>query len=92
MRLVVVAALLAGLANASARAEPDTTAGVVVVSDEPLPTDLWVPGTGDARRVTYWTRDSNGQPASTGAILVPRPSPGRRVARSVVGARHDRPG
>ena len=57
-----------------------------MVSSEPLPKDLWIPGTADAKRFTYWTIGSNGGPAlSSGAYYVPgRSGTGRWLARHCV--------
>ncbi|GAA3151670.1 hypothetical protein GCM10020255_030790 [Rhodococcus baikonurensis] len=57
---------------ASAQAPSASQATGTVVSSEPLPKDLWIPGTADAKRFTYWTIGSNGGPAlSSGAYYVP---------------------
>lgn len=44
---------------ASAQAPSASQATGTVVSSEPLPKDLWIPGTADAKRFTYWTIGSN---------------------------------
>ncbi|MDJ0404273.1 lipase family protein [Rhodococcus erythropolis] len=57
---------------ASAQAPSASQATGTVVSSEPLPKDLWIPGTADAKRFTYWTIGSNAGPAlSSGAYYVP---------------------
>ncbi|MGA9873203.1 MAG: lipase family protein [Rhodococcus sp. (in: high G+C Gram-positive bacteria)] len=73
----VVAALFAAPVGATVAApvagadEVDTTPGTVV-SVEELPGELWLPGTAEAKRITYWTIGSQGQPAlSSGAFFVP---------------------
>ncbi|MFR9749959.1 alpha/beta hydrolase [Nocardia sp. 004] len=54
---------------------PGASPGTVVHS-EPLPEQLWIEGTGEARRLTYWTRTSEDQPAlSTGAVFIPAGTP-----------------
>ncbi|MEU2035979.1 lipase family protein [Nocardia amamiensis] len=67
---VLALAPSAGLAAAdpAARSEaPGTVAQTVA-----LPEQLWIAGTGTARRVTYWTRTSDDRPAlSTGAVFIP---------------------
>ncbi|OZF56279.1 lipase [Rhodococcus sp. 14-2470-1b] len=65
------------MAGAVASAEPvDRTPGTIV-DTSPLPTDLWIPGTGEAQRITYWTVGSDGAPAlSSGTFFVPEgPAP-----------------
>ncbi|QIS09542.1 lipase [Nocardia arthritidis] len=73
---LAAAGLLAGPLTATAAAEPAGQAPGTVVRDEALPADLWIAGTGSARRLTYWTQTSDGRPAlSTGAIFVPAGTP-----------------
>lgn len=58
-------------ASIAAADEVDTTPGTVVDVQE-LASDLWLPGTAEAKRITYWTIGSDGKPAlSTGAFFVP---------------------
>ncbi|MGY2032510.1 lipase family protein [Nocardia gipuzkoensis] len=76
---VAVAALLfAGPSVGSAGADP-VAAGAApgtVATDAALPEQLWIEGTGTARRVTYWTRTSDDRPAlSSGAVFVPAGAP-----------------
>lgn len=78
--LVSTAMLVSGPLAGSALADPPVSASAgapgAVVGSEALPENLWVAGTGSARRLTYWTRDSDGQAAlSTGAIFVPAGTP-----------------
>ncbi|MET8873995.1 lipase family protein [Nocardia sp. NPDC004604] len=76
---LATAAILTGSLAATAQADPAGPAPGTVVRDEALPSDLWLAGTGSARRLTYWTRDSDDRPAqSTGAIFLPvgTPPPG----------------
>ncbi|WP_037183550.1 lipase family protein, partial [Rhodococcoides fascians] len=71
------AVLACTVAGAVASAEPvDRTPGTIVETS-PLPTDLWIPGTGEAQRITYWTVGSDGAPAlSSGTFFVPEgPAP-----------------
>ncbi len=69
-------AMLAGPFVATAQADPAEPAPGTVVRDEVLPSDLWLAGTGSARRITYWTSDSDNHPAqSTGAIFIPVGTP-----------------
>ncbi|MFI1919784.1 lipase family protein [Nocardia sp. NPDC020380] len=79
MTLVSAALLATGPLAGTALADPPaTTAGApgTVVSDEALPQNLWIDGTGSARRLTYWTLDASGQPAlSSGAIFIPAGTP-----------------
>ncbi|MCP9623578.1 prolyl oligopeptidase family serine peptidase [Nocardia otitidiscaviarum] len=73
---IVASAPLAGSAAADPPSAAHTSAPGTVVSDAALPAELWIPGTGSARRLTYWTQDSAGAPAlSTGAIFVPAGTP-----------------
>ncbi|MFE3080997.1 lipase family protein [Nocardia tengchongensis] len=79
--LVSVAVLAAGPLAATAVADPPARAEAAgaVVADAALPLDLWLDGTGSARKLTYWTRDSADQPAlSTGVVFTPvgTPPPG----------------
>ncbi|QNG20484.1 lipase [Rhodococcus triatomae] len=69
-------AVSAGVYAAPLALAQDTTAGTVV-DYSPLPHHLWIPGTADARQITYWSVGSDGQPAlSTGAMFVPEgPAP-----------------
>lgn len=62
-----------GVVSASpAAAAPVYTTPGTVVETSPLPADLWIPGTGDAQRITYWTVGVDGAPAlSSGAVFVP---------------------
>lgn len=72
--VVAALALLAGAGVAQA-APPAGT----VVSAEPLPRDLWIPGTTErALKLTYWTRDARGRRAlSSGMVFVPKGRPPR---------------
>ncbi|WP_420873794.1 lipase family protein [Nocardia huaxiensis] len=73
--LVATALLAGGPLAGSALADPTAAPGTVV-SNEALPEQLWVTGTASARRLTYWTQDSDGRPAlSTGAIFIPAGTP-----------------
>ncbi|MFD4294882.1 lipase family protein [Rhodococcus sp. NPDC058505] len=70
------AALAAGVLAVGATATAATPAAGTVVASEPLPQDLWYPGTARAERLTYWTSLANGQPAlSTGTVFVPEGTP-----------------
>ncbi|MFE3796369.1 prolyl oligopeptidase family serine peptidase [Nocardia tengchongensis] len=76
--LVSVAVLAAGPLAATAVADPPARAEAAgaVVADAALPLDLWLDGTGSARKLTYWTRDSADQPAlSTGVVFTPAGAP-----------------
>ncbi len=58
-------------ATAASADEIDTSPGTVVGVEE-LAANLWLPGTAEAKRITYWTVGSDGTPAlSTGAFFVP---------------------
>ncbi|WP_206510154.1 lipase [Rhodococcus sp. BGS-1C] len=73
-RSLVLALLLCASvlgAPVAAADEVDTTPGTVVAVEELAP-QLWLPGTAEAKRITYWTIGSDGRPAlSTGAYFVP---------------------
>ncbi|MDG3010361.1 lipase [Rhodococcus sp. D2-41] len=59
----------------TASAAPDATPGTVV-SSTPLASNLWIPGTGQADRVTYWSTGPDGAPVqTTGAVYVPKGAP-----------------
>ncbi|MGW2659902.1 lipase family protein [Nocardia tengchongensis] len=76
--LVSAAVLAAGPLAATAVADPPARAEAAgaVVADAALPLDLWLDGTGSARKLTYWTRDSADQPAlSTGVVFTPAGTP-----------------
>ncbi|MBL1074121.1 prolyl oligopeptidase family serine peptidase [Nocardia sp. 2] len=76
--LVSTALLATAPLAGSAVADPPPAAGApgTVVSNEALPRHLWLDGAASARRLTYWTQDSDGNPAlSTGAIFVPAGTP-----------------
>ncbi|MFE3758112.1 lipase family protein [Nocardia tengchongensis] len=78
LTLVSVAVLAAGPLAATAVADPPARAEAAgaVVADAALPLDLWLDGTGSARKLTYWTRDSADQPAlSTGVVFTPEGTP-----------------
>ncbi|BAW06136.1 lipase [Nocardia seriolae] len=79
MITLVSAALLAtGPLTATALADPPASAAApgAVIGDEALPGNLWIAGTGSARKLTYWTRDSADQPAlSTGVVFTPAGTP-----------------
>lgn len=69
-----------GLAAASLVAAPPATAKTeppgTVVSSTPLPREMWLPGTGSARRVTYVSTGPTGKRAlSSGAMFVPAGTP-----------------
>lgn len=67
---LMLSAAVVGAPGAAAD-EVDTTPGNVVNVEE-LAADLWLPGAADAKRITYWTVGSDGNPAlSTGAFFVP---------------------
>ncbi|MGB3170964.1 MAG: lipase, partial [Rhodococcus sp. (in: high G+C Gram-positive bacteria)] len=71
--LVLALLLCASVLGAplAAADEVDTTPGTVVAVEELAP-QLWLPGTAEAKRITYWTIGSDGRPAlSTGAYFVP---------------------
>ncbi|MVU83901.1 prolyl oligopeptidase family serine peptidase [Nocardia sp. ET3-3] len=78
--LVSAALLATGPLAATALADPPATAegaapGTVVGNDA-LAQNLWIEGTGSARKLTYWTRDSLDQPAlSTGVVFTPAGTP-----------------
>ncbi|MBF6209207.1 prolyl oligopeptidase family serine peptidase [Streptomyces gardneri] len=76
--LAVAVLLFAGPAMVPAAADPvapDTAPGAIA-TDQALPEQLWIEGTGRARRVTYWTRTSDDRPAlSSGAVFVPAGTP-----------------
>ncbi|MGW4122295.1 lipase family protein [Nocardia sp. NPDC004711] len=81
--LVSAAVLATGPLAATAQADPparaEGAAPGAVVGNEALAQDLWIDGTGSARKLTYWTRDSSDQPAlSTGVVFTPvgTPPPG----------------
>ncbi|MGW4325038.1 lipase family protein [Nocardia sp. NPDC004573] len=76
---VTMAALLsAGPSTGSAVADPgaaDAAPGTVA-TDQALPEQLWIEGTGTARRLTYWSRTSDDRPAlAGGAVFVPAGTP-----------------
>ncbi|MFE3194235.1 lipase family protein [Nocardia sp. NPDC059240] len=77
--LVSAALLATGPVTATALADPPATAGQApgaVIGDEALPQNLWIDGTGSARKLTYWTRDSSDTPAlSTGVVFTPAGTP-----------------
>ncbi|WP_018654346.1 lipase family protein [Actinomadura flavalba] len=76
MRRVLALAVLAATALGPAPAVAAEPGAGVVVRAEALPRALWVPGTGAAQRVTYWSRTSEGKAAqSTGAVFVPAGTP-----------------
>ncbi len=67
--LVIFAALVMGAVPATA--SPLDSPGTVVNSAE-LPRAMWIPGTADATKVTYWSKGPGGQPMlSTGVVYVP---------------------
>jgi len=72
---VAIASLTVGgtcLASPAAFADEAERGPGSVVEVEPLPADLWIPGTADAQRITYWSIGSDGSPAlSSGAVYVP---------------------
>nr|WP_239003492.1 lipase family protein [Nocardia panacis] len=73
---LAAAGLLTGSLAGAALAEPAGGAPGAVVGNTELPAELWLDGTGSARRLTYWTRTSLDEPAlSTGAIFVPAGTP-----------------
>ncbi|MEU7141688.1 lipase family protein [Nocardia sp. NPDC046473] len=68
--------LLAGPLDAVGSADPPANTPGTVVGTDALSRDLWIEGTGAARRLTYWTQTSDHQPAlSTGAIFMPAGTP-----------------
>ncbi|MGV9665918.1 lipase family protein [Nocardia niigatensis] len=78
--LVSAAVLAAGPLAATALADPparaDDAPPGAVVGNEALAQNLWIDGTGSARKLTYWTRDSGDQPAlSTGVVFTPAGTP-----------------
>lgn len=71
---LVLSATILGTHAATAD-EVDTTPGTVVSVEELAP-ELWLPGTADAKRITYWTIGSDGAAAlSSGAVFVPEGAP-----------------
>ncbi|RZS44848.1 secretory lipase [Herbihabitans rhizosphaerae] len=79
--LAIVVALLAvllGTPSASARPadqHSDQRPGEVQ-SVTPLPHDQWLPGTGDAKRVAYWSTGLGDRPTPvTGAVYLPQGAP-----------------
>ncbi|MEU5763851.1 lipase family protein [Nocardia sp. NPDC047648] len=76
---VAMAALLcAGAQMGPAVADPAGlgSAPGTVAADAAMPEPLWIEGAGSARRLTYWTRTSDDQPAlSSGAVFVPAGTP-----------------
>ena len=76
VRSILLVALLlsaASMCPAIADAAPGS-----VVDNEPLPREIWVPGSADARRLTYWTTGPDGPALSSGAVYLPagQPPPG----------------
>ncbi|QCB50313.1 lipase [Rhodococcus sp. PAMC28707] len=70
--VTTVAVLLVAGSVAYASAEEVNNSPGTVVAVEDLASELWLPGAGDAKRITYWTVGSDGAPAlSTGAFFVP---------------------
>lgn len=62
----------ATLLGAPATAAPTANAPGTVIANDALPQDLWYPGTAEARKLTYWTTGSRGEPAlSTGTVFLP---------------------
>lgn len=71
LALTVLSLLLTtfSLVPAQAAARPRGT----LLSVQPLPTSLWVPGTARAYRITYMSSDGFGRPAVTsGEVMIPR--------------------
>ncbi|MGU3432090.1 lipase family protein [Actinomycetes bacterium M1A6_2h] len=65
--LVCALAATLALATPAAAQEPGD-----VVRVDPMPQSLWVPGTTDAQRITYWSTGVDDTPAlSSGAVFVP---------------------
>jgi Secretory lipase len=77
-RLAVIAVATLALLAGGGLADASVPAGTVEAV-EPLPRDLWIPGTtGRALKVTYWTRDARGRRAlSSGMVFVPKGRPPR---------------
>jgi hypothetical protein len=72
---VIATAGSVGLAAPHAAAEPGGAPGEVVTV-EPLASELWLPGTARAQRITYWSVGSGGAPAlSSGAYFLPPGTP-----------------
>ncbi|MEV6319963.1 lipase family protein [Nocardia sp. NPDC051787] len=74
--ITMAAAALLALASSTGLAAADPVAQSeapgTVLHSVALPEQLWIAGTGTARRVTYWTRTSHDRPAlSTGAVFIP---------------------
>ncbi|WP_433327022.1 lipase family protein [Spirillospora sp. CA-294931] len=75
---VSCAVLTAGSVAPAAEAASPAPAPGTVISKAPLPSPLWLPGTGSAQRVTYVSTDSLGKRAvSSGAVFVPKGKPPR---------------
>ena len=78
-RWVAALALAAGAVAAgpaAATAAPVGNAPGTVIDVGDLPASLWIPGTGSAKRITYWSVGSDGRPAqSTGAYFLPTGTP-----------------
>ena len=70
--MAVAVATVAAVAGAPpAHATPSGASGTVV-STEPLPARITVPGAVDAKRITYWTKGVRDVPAlSSGAVYLP---------------------
>ncbi|MGW4354117.1 lipase family protein [Nocardia sp. NPDC004582] len=67
---------LAATVAADPPARAENAAPGAVVANAELPRQLWLDGTGSARKLTYWTRDSADQPAlSTGVVFTPAGTP-----------------
>ncbi|MCC3313731.1 lipase family protein [Nocardia africana] len=80
MAALAVAAASAGALVAAgsvpAAAQPASQAAGTVVETAPLPHELWLPGTADAQRITYWSTGADGKPAlSSGAYFTPAGTP-----------------
>lgn len=79
-RLALVGALAVGVALAGqptfAAAEPASAQVGTVTASEALPQELWIPGTAEAKRITYVTTGAGDKPAlSTGMVYVPEGTP-----------------
>ncbi|MFH5211960.1 alpha/beta hydrolase family protein [Antrihabitans sp. NCIMB 15449] len=66
----VVIAMLFSLVVAAPAVADDRSPGTVVSAD-PLPVEIRVPGSADAYRLTYWTTGPDGPALSSGAVYLP---------------------
>ncbi|WP_024796119.1 lipase family protein [Tomitella biformata] len=72
----LVGALTVGLALAGSPAVASADPVGTVISQEQLPGEFWIPGTADAKRITYATTGPNDAEAlSTGMVFIPEGTP-----------------